>query len=83
MLHAGQSRTATGAPGDGALEPASTSLSRVWEDPVVVEQSGSPYQFPIALGIGILMRFGVPGPPPENSQAKMAIERITAMVKMS
>ena len=41
------------------------------------------YQFPVALGIGILMRFGVPGPPPENNQAKMAIERITAMVKMS
>jgi hypothetical protein len=41
------------------------------------------YQFEVALGIGILMRFGVPGPPPENNQAKMAIERITAMVKTS
>ena len=41
------------------------------------------YQLEIARGIGILMRFGVPGPPPEKNQAKMAIERITAMVKMS
>ena len=41
------------------------------------------YQFPLDLGIGILIRFGVPGPPPEKSQAKMAIERITAMVRIS
>jgi len=53
------------------------------EDGAATTKSGPIYQFPVVLGIGILMRFGVPGPPPEKSQAKMAIERITAMVRMS